>query len=428
MTTEDDRELWSRAAGGGARAFGVLFDRHAKAVCNHCFRLTASWAEAEDHLQATFLLAWRKRDDVRLERESALPWLLAVATNVVRNEQRSLSRRLRNLRRVPPGVALEVTNGGYRLVSRSDILVGMTTVANFGGTSHHADLGGPVHWVDFGGPEDGPRIVLVHGLGGSHLNWVLLAPLLAKRARVTAVDLAGHGLTHPEGRQSTVQANTELLGRFLREVVEEPVVLVGNSMGGLISLFQTAHDPEFVRGLVLVDPALPMVLGTRPDPTMLATFFLYSVPGLGERFLARSRTASARAQVDRLLKLVCADPSGIPEELKLASEHLIGERAKVEGLDKAFLEAARSVVFANSKRGACYAAMAKVRVPVFLMSGDQDRLVNVAAARSVARRFPHWRYDEFANVGHVPQMEIPGVVSERVLDWMDAHHLITSAS
>ncbi|SDP73972.1 alpha/beta fold hydrolase [Lentzea jiangxiensis] len=303
----------------------------------------------------------------------------------------------------------------------------MTTVANFGGTSHRADLGGPVHWVDFGGPADGPRIVLVHGLGGSHLNWVLLAPLLARRARVTAVDLAGHGLTHPEGRETTVQANTELLGRFLDEVVGEPVVLVGNSMGGMISLFQTVANPERVRGLVLVDPALPMVLGTRPDPTMLSTFFLYSVPGLGERFLARSRAASARRQVERVLELCCADPSVIPEELKRASEHLIGERAGVDGLDKAFLAAARSTVFTTSKRGAYFAAMAKIRVPVFLMSGDRDRLVNVVAARHVARKHPHWRYDEYAGIGHVPQMEIPEVVSERVLDWMETNRLITGA-
>ncbi|HEX7302300.1 alpha/beta hydrolase [Lentzea sp.] len=304
----------------------------------------------------------------------------------------------------------------------------MTTAEHFGGTSHHADLDGPVHWVDFGGPDDGPRVVLVHGLGGSHLNWVLLAPLLARRARVVAVDLAGHGLTHPEGRQTTVQANARLLGRFVEEVVGEPVVLVGNSMGGMISLLHTAEDPGLVRGLVLVDPALPMVLGTRPDPTMLGTFFVYSVPGLGERFLARSRTVTPRKQVDRLLDLVCADPAGIPEELKLASEHLIGERAGVEGLDKAFLAAARSTVLTTSRRGAYYAAMRKIRVPVFLMSGDKDRLVNVAAARFVARRHPHWRYDEFAGIGHVPQMEIPEVVSERVLEWMDANGLSTPES
>ncbi|XVV02812.1 RNA polymerase sigma factor [Actinosynnema sp. CA-248983] len=103
MTTEDpdDRALWAQAAAGSGHAFGVLFDRHAKAVYNHCFRLTASWAAAEDHLQATFLLAWRKRDRLRLDRDSALPWLLAVATNVVRGDRRSAARRLRLFHRVP---------------------------------------------------------------------------------------------------------------------------------------------------------------------------------------------------------------------------------------------------------------------------------------------------------------------------------------
>ena len=46
------------------------------------------------------------------------------------------------------------------------------------GESRIVDLDGPVHYVDFGGLETGPAVVLVHGLGGSHLNWDLLAPLL----------------------------------------------------------------------------------------------------------------------------------------------------------------------------------------------------------------------------------------------------------
>lgn len=96
-----DRELWSRAADGNSAAFGELFDRHAKAVYNHCFRLTASWTIAEDHVQSTFLLAWRKRDRVALRNESALPWLLTVATNVVRSGHRSTARRLRLAQRAP---------------------------------------------------------------------------------------------------------------------------------------------------------------------------------------------------------------------------------------------------------------------------------------------------------------------------------------
>jgi RNA polymerase sigma-70 factor (ECF subfamily) len=104
MTIDDepsDRDLWARATTGSGSAFGALFDRHAKAVYNHCFRLTASWSAAEDLTQSTFLQAWRKRDAVRLEHDSALPWLLAVATNVTRNHRRGMHRRLRLAGRVP---------------------------------------------------------------------------------------------------------------------------------------------------------------------------------------------------------------------------------------------------------------------------------------------------------------------------------------
>ena len=100
MTTDfepTDRELWAQASAGGTHAFGRLFDRHARAVYNHCFRLADSWTAAEDLTQATFLLAWRK---VVLVNDSALPWLLAVATNVARSERRTVARRLRLAGRV----------------------------------------------------------------------------------------------------------------------------------------------------------------------------------------------------------------------------------------------------------------------------------------------------------------------------------------
>src|SRR5689334_13091156 len=74
-------------------------------------------------------------------------------------------------------------------------------------TTRTVDIGGPVHYVDFGGDPEGPTIVLVHGLGGSHLNWDLLAPLLTDSARVFALDLPGFGLSEPELRLATVQNN-----------------------------------------------------------------------------------------------------------------------------------------------------------------------------------------------------------------------------
>lgn len=117
ISTPSDGELWAAAAAGSSGAFGVLFDRHARAVYNHCFRLTASWTAAEDHAQNTFLLAWHKRTSVALRNDSALPWLLAVATNVVRGERRSVRRRLRLAERVPtePPIADHADDVAQRL-------------------------------------------------------------------------------------------------------------------------------------------------------------------------------------------------------------------------------------------------------------------------------------------------------------------------
>jgi RNA polymerase sigma factor (sigma-70 family) len=96
-----DPELWSRAAAGDRAAFGELFERHVEAVWNHAYRLTASWSLAEDLTSSTFLVAWRRCADVRLVRDSALPWLYTVAGNLARDERRGATRFLRALRRVP---------------------------------------------------------------------------------------------------------------------------------------------------------------------------------------------------------------------------------------------------------------------------------------------------------------------------------------
>jgi RNA polymerase sigma factor (sigma-70 family) len=97
-----DAALWQRAADGDSRAFGTIFERHATTVYNYCFRRTGNWAQAEELTAIVFLEAWRRRQQVRLEREDALPWLLGVATNVLRNLRRSQRRHRAALERLPP--------------------------------------------------------------------------------------------------------------------------------------------------------------------------------------------------------------------------------------------------------------------------------------------------------------------------------------
>ena len=286
------------------------------------------------------------------------------------------------------------------------------------GESRIVDLDGPVHYVDFGGLETGPAVVLVHGLGGSHLNWDLFAPLLTDHARVWALDLPGFGRSEPGGRTASVSANAAALHRFLTEVVGEPVVLVGNSMGGMLSILATGEHPEAVTGLVLLDPAVP---GPRRalDPLVALMFAIYAVPFVGERFMRMRRTRQSElARVREMLRLVGVDPEAVPARVIDRSVTLLQEREDVQGMDRAFLAAARSLLRLLIDPRRYRKAMASIRVPVLLVHGDRDRLVPVAAARDIARRHPSWRYLEMAAVGHVPQLQVPEKLAAEVVGWL----------
>lgn len=76
----------------GCKSFGQLYDRHSRAIYNFLHRRTGSWSDAEDLTSAVFLHAWRRRAEVVLDRDSALPWLYRVAEYIARNDWRSKAR------------------------------------------------------------------------------------------------------------------------------------------------------------------------------------------------------------------------------------------------------------------------------------------------------------------------------------------------
>jgi RNA polymerase sigma factor (sigma-70 family) len=96
----DDSILWSRSRAGDADAFGLLFERHAQAIYNYCFRRVGDWAVAEDLLSIVFLEAWRRRDK-ELPPDKVVPWLYGIATNVLHNRRRSERRFAAALSRIP---------------------------------------------------------------------------------------------------------------------------------------------------------------------------------------------------------------------------------------------------------------------------------------------------------------------------------------
>ena len=288
--------------------------------------------------------------------------------------------------------------------------------------SRTADLDGPVHYVvhepDGDGPP-GPPVVCVHGLGGSHANWHDLGPLLARRHRVFALDLAGHGRTPRAGRSAAVKANRQLLHRFLTEVVGGPAVLVGNSMGGTIAVLEAAAHPEQVVDLVLIGPAAPRVRTELPDLAVARQAALFAVPGVAEKVLARRRERlGAEGWVREQMSLTTADVTRVSAEMRRVAVELVASRAAGPDAEAAFLEAARSLVALLARGGAYREHVAAVRQRALVLHGELDRLVPVSCSQMLVRQRPDWRLEVLDGVGHVPQIETPRRTAELVLDWL----------
>ncbi|QXE39223.1 RNA polymerase sigma factor [Streptomyces sp. GMY02] len=94
--------LNERVRAGEREAFAEIFDQHARVVYAHAVRTTGDWAAAEDVMSLTFLEAWRLRHKLRGEVVSVRPWLLGIATNVLRNSARAARRHSKAMSRLSP--------------------------------------------------------------------------------------------------------------------------------------------------------------------------------------------------------------------------------------------------------------------------------------------------------------------------------------
>jgi pimeloyl-ACP methyl ester carboxylesterase len=281
-----------------------------------------------------------------------------------------------------------------------------------------ADIDGPVTYRAWDGPAD-TTFLLVHGLGGSHLNWVQVAPGLAGLGRVLALDLPGFGFAPRQGRGSGLMDERRALSRFAATQATGRVVIVGNSMGGVIGMLQAAVEPGSLAGLVLTDSPFPPVRGALPHPAVIAGFAAFDAPGFGPLVLeARLRRIDAERAVRLGFRFTVADPSSIPDEVV----RLMVDQVRARGLDPdapaAFRDAWRSLRRLGRRPDLARRTINGVRCPVLVLHGRRDRLVPAAYAEAVLRAHPAWRGRIFPDLGHVPQMEAPGRWLSEVADWM----------
>jgi pimeloyl-ACP methyl ester carboxylesterase len=279
-----------------------------------------------------------------------------------------------------------------------------------------ANLDGPIHYLDFGGT--GRPLLMVHGLGGSALNWMAVGPAIAGDYHALAIDLAGFGQTPLFRRLAAVGANADLVHEFIEKVIGEPAVIMGNSMGGHIAVLEAAAHPESVTAAILVDPAIPGVHVTRPEPQMLGVMAGLTVPGLAEILLdRRARVLGPAGLVYETLAIVCADPSRVPPEVVDAHVQLMQERDKLgRQTGRAFLQASRSIGLRMADPR-FWTQVAKVRAPTLVIHGSLDRLIPLAAAKELVRRRPDWTLEVLEGVGHVPMMETPDLFLRALNEW-----------
>lgn len=289
--------------------------------------------------------------------------------------------------------------------------------------SQWVDIDGLIHYVDYGGPDDGPRLVLVHGLGGSLISWAAVAPALARVGRVIALDLPGFGRSPGSPRPVTLSADQLLLHRFLIQVAGIPAILIGHSMGGTISAMLAAQRPDTTAGLVFIDPAVPWQFDRQTAPRLASLVTDVIQAGHGGLILEQA-LRHARAGYERTARI---SPQAIARNLEALQVRLDDGQMSSD-----MLAAFHSLTLTVSRRRQFASMLHQITAPVLMLHGDRDRFVPISAARATARANPAWRFEVATGIGHVPQLEAPEWTTDRILAWLstegaEAVHLARAA-
>lgn len=253
-----------------------------------------------------------------------------------------------------------------------------------------------VHYKRSGSGQD--TLILLHGFAASTFTWQRVVPSLSQNYSVLTYDRTGFGYTErpmpgewsgesPYSQHSQVEQLITLMDTLnIRRAV-----VVGSSAGGNTAALAAVKYPERVKALILVAPAI--FDGSPPRWLRL----LMETPHLKRwgPFLLRKYYTDF---FEYARKRAWHDPSQLTPAL------LEGYRRplKTHNWDRALFE------FALAHEAVPLAgALADLRMPVLVITGDDDRIVSPEASRRTARVIPHAQLVVLPRAGHLPQEETP---------------------
>ena len=254
---------------------------------------------------------------------------------------------------------------------------------------------------------EGPPVVLLHGLAATKLSYLPLLPALAERHRVIVPDLPGHGeSTKRRGSYTPASFSRTVLALMDRLEVDR-ATLIGNSMGGRVSLEIAADAPERVEGLVLLDPAaagIPFPLYARLLGLLPTGVGAVPVPW-------RKRLVVAG------IRQLFAHPDRLPRNAYLAGADEFMRIYRSGRARVALLAAMRGLI--ADRPEAFWERAAATEARTLILWGQKDRLVPVRLGRQLARRMPDAELVVLPDVGHVPQFEVPEETRQLVMEFLD---------
>jgi pimeloyl-ACP methyl ester carboxylesterase len=261
--------------------------------------------------------------------------------------------------------------------------------------------------------DAGPRVVFVHGLFGQGRNWTTIAKGLADRHRVTLLDLPNHG--HSPWTDTVDYLDMAAMVAAELERLDEPVTLVGHSMGGKVAMQLALREPELLRALVVVDVApsdYPETGGRTDDPDEEASPFAAYIAAMKAIDLG---SLAGREEADAALRAVV--PSDTVRSFLLQS--LVRDGVGAGGgwrwrlnLDVLGEDLAKLRGFPEPPAGAHFDA------PVLWIAGATSHYVLDQDRPRMTALFPLVRLVRVKNAGHWVHSEQPEVFLSTVRQFL----------
>ena len=265
--------------------------------------------------------------------------------------------------------------------------------------------------------DRGPAIVCIHGFGASGLHWRKNLPELAQTCRCYALDLIGFGGSAKPIAGEEIDYTFETWGQqiadFCREVIGEPVFLVGNSIGCVAAMQVAVDNPELVQGVALINCSLRllhdrkrMTLPWYRQMSAPAMQQLLSLKWVGRRFfslLARPKT------VRRILLQAYARPEAVTDELV----EILLAPARDRGAADVFL------AFIRYSQGPLPEDLLPVLpCPALVLWGTLDPWEPIELGQAFSQFPPVQQFVPLEGAGHCPQDEMPELVNPLLRDWI----------